>query len=113
MRQILFEIPGIHLKVFGFGLMLTCAFLGAMYLAAWRARTERLDPESIFDLSLWVILGGIVGARLFYVWQYWGTRIKSFWEIFYVWNGGIVLYGSIIGGAAAFLIYWSFRKFPL
>ena len=113
MRQVLFEIPGVHIKVFGYGLMLFFAFLGSMHIAARRAKREGLDPEVVYDLALWVFVGGILGARLFYVWQYWGTQIRSFWEIFEIWKGGIVLYGSIFGGAATFFLYRALRPFPL
>jgi phosphatidylglycerol:prolipoprotein diacylglycerol transferase len=93
--------------------MLFLAFLGSMNLAAWRARREKLDPEVIYDLSLWVFVGGLIGARLFYVIQYWGDKVRSIGDIFRIWEGGIVLYGSIMGGTAAFFLYRIFRPFPL
>jgi len=46
MRQVLFEIPGIGVKVFGYGLMLFFAFIGSMNIAAWWARREKMDPKS-------------------------------------------------------------------
>lgn len=113
MRQVLFEIPGVGLKIFGYGLMLFFAFLGSMHIAARRARREKVDPEIVYDLALYVFLGGLIGARAFYVIQYWGTRVRTFWEIFEIWRGGIVLYGSILGGTIAFLAYRAFRPFPL
>jgi phosphatidylglycerol:prolipoprotein diacylglycerol transferase len=114
MRQVLVTIPILGgIKVFGYGTMLFLAFLGSMNLAAWRARREKLDPELIYDLALWVFVGGLVGARLFYVIQYWGDRIRSFADIFKIWEGGIVLYGSIMGGTAAFFLYRALRPFPL
>jgi phosphatidylglycerol---prolipoprotein diacylglyceryl transferase len=113
MRQVLFTIPGLGVKVFGYGLMLFFAFLGSMHLAAWRARREKLDPEIIYDLAMWVFVGGLVGARLFYVWQYWGSRIQTLWDVFKIWEGGIVFYGSILGGTAAFFLYGALRPFPL
>lgn len=114
MRQILFTIPIFGgIKVFGYGLMLFLAFLGSMNLAAWLARREKLNPEVIYDLALSVFVGGLVGARLFYVLQYWGVRIHSIPEIFKVWEGGIVLYGSIIGGTVTFFGYRLLRPFPL
>lgn len=112
MRPVLFTIPRLELPIYGYGLMLFFAFLGSMNLAAWRARRERLDPETIYDLALWLYLGGLAGARLFYAWQYWGTKIRSVWDIFKIWEGGIVLYGSILGGTVAFLAYWAWRRFP-
>jgi phosphatidylglycerol:prolipoprotein diacylglycerol transferase len=114
MRQVLYTIPVFGgVKIFGYGLMLFLAFLGSMNLAAWRARREKLDPEVIYDLAIWVFVGGLLGARLFYVIQYWGVKIHSIWDVVKVWEGGIVLYGSIMGGTAAFFLYWWLRRFPL
>src|SRR3954471_14469067 len=114
MRQVLFTIPALGgIKVFGYGTMLFLAFLGSMNLAAWRARREKLDPEVIYDLSLWVFLGGLLGARIFYVIQYWGDKVRTVADIFRIWEGGIVLYGSIMGGTAAFFLYRALRPFPL
>lgn len=114
MRQILFTIPIFGgVPIFGYGAMLFLAFLGSTNLAAWRARREKLDPELLYDLALWVFIGGLVGARLFYVVQYWGDRIRSVGDIFRIWEGGIVLYGSIMGGTAAFFLYRLLRPFPL
>jgi phosphatidylglycerol:prolipoprotein diacylglycerol transferase len=113
MRQVLFTIPGVGIKIFGFGTMLFVAFLASMYLAAWRARREKLDPDIIYDMVPWVFLGGLIGARLFFVIQYWGDKIKSLTDVFTIWEGGIVFYGSIIGGTAAFFLYRYRRPFPL
>ncbi len=113
MRQVLFEVPYLGVKIFGYGLMLFFAFIGSMNLAAWRARREKLNPEVVYDLALMVFIGGLVGARGFYVAQYWGTKVQGFWEIFEIWKGGIVLYGSILGGTVAFFLYRLARPFPL
>jgi phosphatidylglycerol:prolipoprotein diacylglycerol transferase len=114
MKQVLYIIPLFGgVKIFGYGLMLFFAFLGSMNLAAWRAKREKLNPELFYDLALWVFIGGLLGARLFYVVEFWGVRIRNFWDIFKVWEGGIVLYGSIMGGTATFFLYWYLRRFPL
>jgi phosphatidylglycerol---prolipoprotein diacylglyceryl transferase len=114
MHQVLFTIPIFGgIKVFGYGTMLFLAFLGSMNLAAWRARREKLDPEVIYDLALWVFMGGLIGARVFYVIQYWGDKVRTVADIFKIWEGGIVLYGSIMGGTAAFFLYRMLRPFPL
>jgi phosphatidylglycerol:prolipoprotein diacylglycerol transferase len=114
MWQVLFTIPILGgIKIFGYGVMLFVAFLASMNLAAWRARREGQDPELIYDLSIWIFVGGLVGARVFYVIQYWGDRIRSLADVFRIWEGGIVLYGSIIGGTAAFFLYRAIRPFAL
>jgi len=114
MRQVLFTIPIFGgVKIFGYGAMLVLAFVGSTWLAAWRARREKLDPEMVLDMAFWLFAGGLIGARLFYCIQYWGRGIDSFLDIFQYWKGGIVYYGGIIGGVLAFLIYRRVRGFPL
>jgi phosphatidylglycerol:prolipoprotein diacylglycerol transferase len=114
MRQVLFTIPIFGgVKVFGYGAMLVLAFVSSSWLAWWRARRERLDPEVIADMAFWIFLSGLVGARLFYCVQYWGRDINSLWEAFQYWRGGIVYYGGVIGGAVAFFIYRWRHPFPL
>lgn len=113
MWQVLFTVPGVGVKVFGYGLMLFLAFLASMNVAARCARRAGLNPDLIYDLSLFVFLGGLIGARVFYVIQYWGDRVHSLADVFKIWEGGIVLYGSIIGGTLVFFAYRAVRPFPL
>ena len=69
---------------------------------------ERLDPDVILDMAFWVFLSGLVGARAFYCFEYWGTDIHSLWDVFQYWKGGIVYYGGIVGGIVGFFVYRSF-----
>jgi phosphatidylglycerol---prolipoprotein diacylglyceryl transferase len=116
MWQVLFTIPifgGRHLSIFGYGTMLVLAFLSSTWLAWWRARRECLDSEIILDMAFWVFLLGMVGARVFYCIEYWGTEIKNWWEVFQYWKGGIVFYGGLIGAIAGFFVYRRSHPFPL
>lgn len=113
MIQDLFTIPIVGWTVHGYGAMLVLAFVSSTLLASWRARREGLDPEIIYDMAFWLFLGGLAGARIFYVIQYWGRDVDSLWEVVQFWKGGIVYYGGIIGGAFAFLVYRHLRPFPL
>jgi phosphatidylglycerol:prolipoprotein diacylglycerol transferase len=112
MQPILFRVPGLGLPVFGFGLMLTLALLGSITLAEWRARRVGLDPDQVSYLAIWTLVGGLIGARTFFVVEYW-SKLKSAWEIFEIWNGGIVFYGCIIGGALGILLFRKLHPFPL
>ena len=114
MRQVLFTIPIFGgIKVFGYGAMLVLAFVGSTWMATWRARREKLDPEVILDMAFWIFLTGLIGARLFYCIEYWGTEINSVLDVVQYWKGGIVYYGGILGGTIAFFAYRHFRPFPL
>ena len=114
MRQVLFTIPIFGgVKVFGYGAMLVLAFIGSTWLATWRARREKLDPDVILDMAFWIFFIGLVGARLFYCFQYWGRGINSLLDVLQYWKGGIVYYGGVLGGSIAFFVYRHFRPFPL
>lgn len=112
MRPILFELPFIHWPIFGYGMMLCVALIATMWLSGRLARNHGLNPDHVYDLGIWVFLFGIIGARLFWVIQY-RDRIDSFAEVFQIWNGGIVLYGGILGGTIGGLIHWSRVRYPL
>ena len=111
MCRVLFVFPGLGLKIHGFGLMLVLACFGALRISAWRARRERLDPETVYGLASWLFTGGIIGARAFFLIQYHET-VRDWTDILRFWQGGIVFYGCILGGLAGSLIYWARHPFP-
>jgi phosphatidylglycerol:prolipoprotein diacylglycerol transferase len=114
MRQVLFTIPIFGgVKIFGYGAMLVLAFIGSTWLATWRARREKLNPDVILDMAFWIFFIGLVGARLFYCFQYWGRGINTLLDVLQYWKGGIVYYGGVLGGSVAFFVYRYFRPFPL
>ena len=65
MRSILFEIPGWDIKVHSYGVMILCACFSALAIAVWRARRDRIDTNSVYELAAWLFLGGAIGAAEF------------------------------------------------
>lgn len=104
MRQVLFEIPFLHVPVFGYGVMLFVAIYASMWLAAKRAAKNGGSEEMVNDASFWLVIAGIFGARLFYVIQY-RDQFGGIGDFFAIWRGGLVVYGSLIGGFIGFLAY--------
>ncbi|MEX2121231.1 MAG: prolipoprotein diacylglyceryl transferase family protein [Pirellulales bacterium] len=105
------------LPIRGYGVMLLVAFVSGVSLAVWRARRMGLDTEIIFSLAFWVFIAGIVGARLFYVIEYWekfkqDTVWKTLVEVVKVTEGGLVVYGSAIGVGIALLLFVRRHKLP-
>jgi phosphatidylglycerol:prolipoprotein diacylglycerol transferase len=105
------------LPVRGFGVMLLLATVSGVGLAAYRARQMNLDPEVIFSLAFWMFAFGIAGARLFYIIQYWSQfQRDTLWATLRaladVTEGGLVVYGSVIAGVPAGLIYLRMKKLP-
>jgi phosphatidylglycerol:prolipoprotein diacylglycerol transferase len=92
-------------------LIVTGIMMGAAY-AAWRARRDAENPDHVWNALILAIILGIVGARLYHVfsspaggtvgWDYYRERPI---EILYIWNGGLGIYGAIIGGLLGVVIY--------
>ena len=108
MQQVLIRIPFLGWPVFGFGLMLFIAFVSCTWLAGRRARREGVNPDSIQDLALWIFLGGLLGARITFILQKPTTFAEFFWQLPRIWDGGIILYGSVLGALATYFVAWWF-----
>jgi phosphatidylglycerol---prolipoprotein diacylglyceryl transferase len=112
MQQVLFHLPFFKesfppdgFPVHGFGLMLFITFFVAVYYIGKRVVVCRtgMPKEKVEPLIICLFVGGLAGARITYMIQY-GIPWQQFIRI---WEGGIVLYGGIIAGTGAFLIfYW-------
>lgn len=105
-----FSIFGIEIK--WYGIIITTGILLA-FLMFYRFATKREDfiGDSIFNIMLIVLPVAIIGARFFYVITSWDKfKDKSFWDIINIRNGGIAIYGAIIFGLIAVLIYNKVKK---
>lgn len=85
----------------------------ALFIASREEKRLALPRDTVIDLALWVIPFGVVGARLYYVAFAWDTFAGNPLSILYVWQGGLAVYGSIIGGFLAVLLFARRRKLPL
>jgi prolipoprotein diacylglyceryltransferase len=106
--QVLFRIPGTNIPIYGFGMMLFVAFLLCTWLAGRRAQKAGIAPEHIQDLAIWLFVGGILGARLTFLL----VNHRPLWEFYRIWDGGLVLYGSVGGGLVGYVLayYFILRK---
>jgi phosphatidylglycerol:prolipoprotein diacylglycerol transferase len=103
------------LTIHWYGVMIALAFLFGLWTAALRARRENISGEKIADIVLWLMIGGILGARAVYVMTYWREEFANqpFSEIFMIQHGGLVYYGGLIGAIVAGSIYIRWKKLPL
>ena len=63
------------------GIMVALGFLAAVYIAVKEAKRKKKDVNKIYDLIFYIILSGIIGARIAYLIEYW-DEISSFIDIF-------------------------------
>ena len=117
MMEIQGESPGVGefagLPIRGYGVMMLLGVVAAVGITVYRARRMGLDPEIIFSLAFYMFLAGIVGARVFFVIEYWREYAANPLAVFNVTQGGLVVYGSVIGGVPAGIYYLWRRNLPI
>ncbi|MFO0879594.1 MAG: prolipoprotein diacylglyceryl transferase family protein [Gemmataceae bacterium] len=108
MMQVLYRIPITQdgIPIYGFGMMLFLAFILCTWLASRLAEREGISRDTVQDLALWIFIGGLLGARITYLLNE-NPRpnlVEFVKKLPLIWEGGIVLYGSVLGGTAAFFL---------
>jgi len=95
--------------------MMAVAFLAGLWTAMRRAKLANVSGDTIADVTLWLMVGSILGARFVYVTTYWKQEFadQPFSEVFMIQHGGLVFYGGLIGAAIASIIYLRWKKLPV
>jgi phosphatidylglycerol:prolipoprotein diacylglycerol transferase len=90
-----------------FGLFVALAIVAGWWLGLREARRRGLEVEKVQSLIFWSLLGGIAGARLFHVVDRWDQYASDPIRALYVWEGGLAIYGGLVGGVlTGFLYAW-------
>jgi phosphatidylglycerol---prolipoprotein diacylglyceryl transferase len=84
-----------------YGLLIATAVLIGVSLSQYLAKRRNVNPELVSDLSIWLVIGAIPAARLYYVLFQWSEYSQHPERIIAIWQGGI----AIIGGTLAALIF--------
>jgi len=107
-KVFLFSIGDFHLR--SYGVIVALAIILAVGVAYFLAK-ETKYKEHVLDISMYSIIGAIIGARIWHVfffqWPYYSQNLD---EILAIWNGGIAIQGALIGGFAAAAIYTWYHK---
>jgi len=83
------------------GLLTALGVMVAVLVAARLAKRAGMVPDEVYNVALWAIPGGIVGARLFHVvdrWDFYSQNLGATWRLT---DGGIAIWGGVIGGFVA------------
>lgn len=100
---ILFEIGFISLRWYGF--LIASAVLIGVIIAQKLGEYRHINPDLISDLVIWLVIGAIPAARIYYVLFEWQNYAQHPQDIIAIWQGGIAIHGAIIGGVIAALIF--------
>ena len=95
--------------IYWYGVLMAVGIVVAVWLATCEGKRKRLYKDAVIDLALVVIPCGIVGARVFYVLFNIEPYLANPISVFYLWEGGLAIYGAIIGGMIG-MFFFARRK---
>jgi len=112
MYPVLFEVGSFEIR--SYGVIVALSFLIAVWMGSREAQRKGLDPKLVQDFAAYALLGGIIGARLYFVlFSAPDYFLKHPWEIFAVWSGGIGIIGALLGGFLVAVWFCRRRKISL
>lgn len=108
--QDLFGIKGFNIA--WYGVIIASGMLLGVILASYRAKKKGFKTDLILDFIFVALPIAIICARLYYVLFEWGEYSDNLLKIFAVREGGLAIYGGVIGGLLTAIIFCRFNKFP-
>ena len=95
-----------------YGLLIACAIALGVFLCLKREKELGLPREISIDFALAAVPAAVIGARLYFVAFQWPLYAPQPLRILYLWEGGLAIYGGVIGGAIAAWIFSRIKKLP-
>ena len=106
----IFSVVGI--EVTWHGLFTALGVVVGVSIATYFARKQSYPEDMIYNVALFLVIGGIVGARALYVIENWSIFENDLGDIFALNTGGISIYGALIGGTIGAWTYAYITKVP-
>ena len=87
-----------------YGVMMAAAFLSCMYIWSWLAEKDERPRDTGSTIAFWIMLTGILGARVGFILSEPGQFAENPLSMLYIWEGGLIFYGGLIGAALAITV---------
>jgi len=95
-----------HFMFRWYGLIVMIAIGVGIVIATREARRKGLAENDLGDALVWLLIAGILGARLFHVIDHWADEyVANPVRALYIWEGGLAIWGAVIGGLVAMALY--------
>ena len=95
-----------------YGLLIALAVLAGLALSTSLARRRGIEASLVADLLPLLVLGSVIGARIYYVVLEWRHYASNWLEALAIWRGGIAIHGALIGGVLTTILYCRWRRQP-
>ncbi len=127
-KYILVSFPGIGIEpfminseafrlgsvtVYWYGILITCGIILAFVYSYLASKREGIKTDDLLDMGIWAVPCAVICARIYYVLTSLDKYKGRFWDVFKIWEGGIAIYGAIIGGALAIAIVCIVKKIKI
>ncbi|MBI3160081.1 MAG: prolipoprotein diacylglyceryl transferase [Chloroflexi bacterium] len=91
-----------HFAIRWYSLILIAAILVGIWLTAREAERKGFNKDDIYPAAQWIVIGGLIGARLFHVLDHWPHEYAANpIRALYIWEGGLAIWGGLFGGLLA------------
>ncbi len=101
-----------HYMLNWYGIIIILAVIAAVTISIKEGKRKGISTDAIYSLAPWVLVGGIVGARLFHVIDRWEYYAANLFQAVALWQGGLAIWGALVGGGVAAVIFAKLKKMP-
>lgn len=99
------------ITIYWYGIFIVSGILAAIFITIQLAKKIKIKSDDVFDLGFYVVIAGVIGARLYAIFLDWPYYLNNPGEMIAVWHGGLAIHGAILGGVLAALFYcWYYDK---
>ena len=107
LNKVALKLGGLEIR--WYGVIIALGMVLAFLYAGYRAKELKISTDDVLDLGLFSVIFGVIGARLYYVIME-HEMYDSFYDVIAIWNGGLAIYGGIIGGALTVLAVSAYKS---
>ncbi len=108
MNPEIFSIGNFSLK--WYSVLILIGIIIGFALAEKEGKKFNLPKDFVFDLGFWIVIFGIIGARLYYCIFNFNLYKDNLLDIFKIWNGGLAIHGGIIAGLITLIFFCKIKK---
>lgn len=102
-----------NISVYYYALLILSGFLLGLLFVSLTCKKRGVEPDNIFDVAFWGLIFGIIGARIYYCIFDADILKSNFLNIFKLWEGGLAIYGGIIGALISTAVYCKKHFLPI